>query len=86
MDFFALNVKYLRKIKGVSQAETASSIGCGQSSWSEYENGSSKPVFNDLLKIIEYFNISASDLLERDLSKGNLIEKRSGIEKHEKVT
>lgn len=84
MDFFAVNVKYLRKQKGLNQTEIAAAIGVGQSAWSEYELGTSKPNFNDLLKIIEYFGITASELLEMELQKGNLNSKNEDQKKQEK--
>lgn len=84
MDFFAVNVKYLRKQKGLNQTEIAAAIGVGQSAWSEYEIGTSKPNFNDLLKIIEYFGITASELLEIELQKGNLNSKNEDQKRQEK--
>lgn len=75
MELFDKNIRYLRKQKELSQAELCASIGFKQSTWSNYENGTSKPNFEDLIKIINYFEISASDLLQVDLSKGNLIKK-----------
>lgn len=72
VDYFAKNIKYLRLQKGLKQSEICAQIGFVQATWSEYEHGWSKPRFNDLLKIIAYFDITASELMEMDLEKGNL--------------
>ena len=72
MNYFASNIKFLRKRKGLQQAEICILIECKQSTWSGYENGFSKPNFKDLLKIIDFFEVSASGLLEIDLSNVNL--------------
>lgn len=74
MDYFAKNVKYLRRKKGKSQAEMASVAVITQAAWSEYELGTSKPRFAELKKITDYFCISYSELLDLDLSKLNLNE------------
>ena len=74
MNYFASNIKFLRKRKGLQQAEVCNLIEFKQSTWSGYESGFSKPNFKDLLKIIEFFEVSASELLEIDLSNVNLNE------------
>ncbi|HRO17954.1 MAG TPA: XRE family transcriptional regulator [Ferruginibacter sp.] len=88
IELFAKNLKYLRKVKGVTQNEIAIGLGFKQTAWSGYELGKSTPNFSDLMRIIKYFNISASDLLEIDLSKiqnVNLIGKGSVKEKEQIV-
>jgi len=75
MNYFAKNIKFLRLNKDMSQTELASSIGFKQSAWSGYESGASTPNFKDLLKIIEYFDTTASLLLETDLENVALIGK-----------
>ena len=74
MNYFASNIKFLRKRKGLQQAEICILIEFKQSTWSGYENGFSKPNFKDLLKIIDFFEVSASELLEMDLSNVTLNE------------
>src|SRR5665647_1241747 len=74
MNYFASNIKFLRNRKGLQQAEICNLIEFKQSTWSGYESGFSKPNFKDLLKIIEFFEVSASELLEIDLSNVNLNE------------
>lgn len=68
--FFGKNLKYLRKQKGLNQTEMPNSIGFKASTWSGYELEKSFPKFEDFLKICEYFDISETDLLHKDLSDG----------------
>lgn len=73
MNFFAPNIKYLRKLKKENQSKVASDMGFAANRWSNYETGSSKPSFDDLMKIIEYFDIDAHSLLYTDLEKVHLL-------------
>jgi transcriptional regulator with XRE-family HTH domain len=67
MSLFSKNLKWLRKQSGLNQLELATELGFTQTRWSGYETGSSKPNFDQLMQIIKYFGISATDLLEKDL-------------------
>lgn len=71
VDYFASNVKFLRIKRGFKQKEICDQLGFVQATWSEYEHGWSKPRYDDLLKIIAFFDITASELMEMDLEKGN---------------
>ena len=71
MDYFAKNIKFLRLQKGLKQSEIATPIGFTQAAWSEYELGSSKPRFNDLMRITDYFCITIFEMIELDLQKLN---------------
>ncbi len=85
MSFFAKNIKFLRNKKGMNQTEVASSIGFKQSAWSGYESGASTPNFKDLMRIIEYFGITASELLDYDLSNVHLNTKEEVLKNAENV-
>ncbi|HMO61877.1 MAG TPA: helix-turn-helix transcriptional regulator [Ferruginibacter sp.] len=67
MNIFAKNLKWLRKKSGMNQLEMATELGFTQTRWSGYETGSSKPNFDQLMEIIKYFGVSATELLEKDL-------------------
>lgn len=74
MNFFAKNLIHLREKNKLKQAEIPDTVGFGRTTWIAYENGGSYPAFLDLLKIADYFKVTLSDLVEKDLSKeGNLI-------------
>lgn len=85
MDFFAKNLKYLRKKKNKTQSELATDVGFKQTAWSGYESGASKPNFNDLLEIIKYFGITATELIETDLQNVHLNKKTADVEKGKNV-
>jgi transcriptional regulator with XRE-family HTH domain len=65
----ASNLKILRKAKGFSQEEVAERLGFKRTSVSGYENGSSEPSVEGLLKFAKLYNISLDAMLSQDLSK-----------------
>jgi transcriptional regulator with XRE-family HTH domain len=73
MSVFSQNIKFLRKQKGLKQAEMQAQSGFSQSSWGNYEAGISMPRIDDLLKISRFLGYSINDLVETDLTKGNPI-------------
>lgn len=72
MILFAKNLKYLRELKKLKQADMLDSCGFKQSTWNGYERGFSTPNVADLIKISDFFKVSEADLLHVDLSEGNL--------------
>lgn len=82
--FFADNLKYLRKQHDKNRAEMATALGFNESTWGNYEANYSKPKFDDLIKICQYFGISETDLIHKDLSKGNLIKTGKDTKNKEK--
>jgi transcriptional regulator with XRE-family HTH domain len=62
------NLKYLRKYSGKSQEEVSSSLSIKRTTLSGYENGSSEPNSENLIKLATFYNISLDDLIRRDLS------------------
>ncbi len=62
------NLKYLRGIKGLSQAALAELIGESRQKIDSYESGRAKPKFEVAKKIAEYFNIPIEDLYNMDLT------------------
>lgn len=64
------NIKYLRKEKKLSQLEIGDAVGVSYNAISNYENGKFFPTADVLGKMCEYFNVSADDLLFKDLSSG----------------
>ncbi len=66
---FGSNIKLLRQRRGRSQEETAIALDVKRSSCSGYENGSAEPPFDLLVKISNYFKVSADKLLKEDLTQ-----------------
>ena len=69
MIFFAKNILFLRKHKGWKQAEIQANINISRATWSNYENDSTEPDFEKLIRIAKFFGIQIDDLLTVDLSK-----------------
>jgi len=70
MLLLASNIKYLRKVKKVTLQDIGESVGVSHNAISNYENGKFYPTADVLVKLCEYFNLSADDLLLKDLSSG----------------
>lgn len=86
--FFANNLSFLRKKKGLTQAEVATALGLKRNTFSNYETTHSEPDLGTLEKIASFFDISIDELVSIDLSKGGLVEYREEDEHKEnhKVT
>lgn len=86
MEYFAKNLKLLRKLKDISQEEMSHQLGFSRTGWNNYENSRSKPGLEDLIKISNYFGIYESQLLHIDLpeayTEGNLISIINGSKKY----
>ena len=68
-NFFAKNIQWLRKQKGLNQSEASETLGCSRSTYSNYETGYTQPDFDKLLEISQFFDINVDDLLNEDLQK-----------------
>ena len=60
-----MNLKKIRKEKGISQLKLAMELNMSQNTISRYETGEREPGINELIRIADYFNISIDYLLER---------------------
>lgn len=60
---FEENLKKLRKINNISQADLAKKMGVSLTTISNWETGYSKPDVEQLKKIAKFFNISTDFLL-----------------------
>src|SRR5688572_7895184 len=74
--FFASNLSFLRKKKGLTQAEVATALGLKRNTFSNYETTHSEPDLGTLEKIASFFDISLDELLSVELSKETLVEYR----------
>jgi transcriptional regulator with XRE-family HTH domain len=72
MKYFSSNLKFLRKSRGLTQAEIQSDTGIEMTTWGNYERGKSFPKLELFSEITKYFGISAEDLLNSDLSNVHL--------------
>ncbi len=64
----AKNIKYLRKLQGLTQGEFADKIGINRPAVGSYEEGRAEPKIATLQKIALLFNVSLDALIADDLS------------------
>lgn len=65
--YLAVNLKYLRQRRGVSQDVAALALDVKRSSYSGYENGTTEPSLAVLVRMSHYFRIPLDHLVEQDL-------------------
>lgn len=63
------NLKFLRRIRGLSQSELAKEIGLTRNNIASYESGMVEPNSTNFLKMAEYFHINPQDMLEKIMSE-----------------
>lgn len=61
-----MNIKNLRKDRGISQAEMANVLGITQACLCRYENNKRKIPLPIFTKIADYFNVTTDELLGRN--------------------
>ncbi len=67
MKIFQSRLIEQRKIYGYTQREVAQMLGITQPSYIRYENGTSEPSLETLVKIADIFDVSADYLLGRKI-------------------
>ena len=66
---FARTLSLLRKEKGVSQRKAATELGISQALLSHYENGIREPGLAFVIRVCDFYGVSADFLLGRTLSR-----------------
>lgn len=66
---FARTLALLRQERGISQRRAAEALGVSQALLSHYENGLREPGLNFVVKVCDFYNVSADFLLGRTLSR-----------------
>ena len=66
-NFFAENIKTLRKVADKTQTEIADDLILGRATWASYEEGRAKPDLDRLIIIAKYFKITIDQLLTTKL-------------------
>jgi len=62
------NIKFLRKLKGISQQKLANETGLKRNNIASYEAGIVEPKADSFLKLARFFGVNPSDLITLDLS------------------
>lgn len=74
--YFSTNIKLLRKRRKRTQDDVAFALEMKRSTYSGYENKVAQPTLDALIKISEYYQVSADVLLKIDLRKYSELELR----------
>ena len=69
MTLVSNNIKYLRKLNGLTQEQFSQRIGIKRSLLGAYEEARANPNWNTLITIAKLFNTSVDQLLKQDLRK-----------------
>lgn len=85
MKFFSSNMQHLRKSRGLTQSEIHAGTGIERTTWSNYERGKSFPNLQLFNEIVNFFGVSADDLLNSDLSNVHLNSEEGVPEKGKNV-
>lgn len=75
-NFFAPNLKFLRKAKGLTQGDFALKIGINRPKVGSYEEGRAEPNLVTLQNISHFFKVKLDDLIEKDLSQVKRLNKK----------
>lgn len=78
-NFLSKNIAYLRKSANLKQDEIQAQLGFKRNTWSNWENGISEPNISTLLTISIFFKVDISDLINKDLSTGKILENENEI-------
>lgn len=79
MSVISENIKYLRKQAGYTQEQFAIKVGIKRSVVGAYEEKRAEPRLQTLLSIAEVLNVTADDLIAKDLASGKVIPQREKI-------
>ena len=60
-----MNLRNLRKEKGISQLKLALDLNTNQNTISRYETGEREPGINELIKLADYFDVAIDYIVGR---------------------
>ncbi|MBQ2924375.1 MAG: helix-turn-helix transcriptional regulator [Anaerotignum sp.] len=66
MSDFPKKLRALRKARGMSQTELAQVLHYGYTAIGNYECGRNEPCLDDLIRLADFFEVSADELLGRE--------------------
>lgn len=62
---FGKRLRELRKLKGLSQEQVGKELGFSARAYSHYENGERDPSITTLIKLCDFFDVTADYLIGR---------------------
>lgn len=77
---FGKNLKYLRRLRGISQTELASHLELKRNNIASYESSIVEPNTRNFLKICRYFEVSPSIMMSVNLTEQSIMEVPTNIE------
>lgn len=72
MSLFGKNIKKIRSVRGLTQAQLADSIDVSRGVISSYEEGRAEPKIETIIKTAEVFNLTIDQLLKANLTVNQL--------------
>lgn len=75
MNYFSKNILHLRDKLSLNQSQFAEKLGVTRGQINAWENEKSKPRFDDLIEIANYFSLQIDDLVKKDLSAPDAFKK-----------
>ena len=60
------NLRELRKHEGLTQEQMAQRLGLSRVNYTRYETGASRPDYETLIAIADYFDVSLDELFDRN--------------------
>lgn len=78
--FLGSNIKFLRRLRGISQQKLAEAVQLKRNNIASYESGSVEPKAVNFLKIARYFEVTPAALLTTDLSQQPLAQMETSTE------
>ncbi len=73
MSYFGTNIKKIRGIRGLTQAQLAEELNLTRGSVSSYEEGRAEPKIETIMMASDFFGIPMEDLLKQKLTVNQLI-------------
>ena len=80
MNFIGQNIKYLRKVKGITQEQLSGKLGLNRSMIGAYEENRAEPKMQTILNLCHYFEVDINSLILSNLSKTDSSKKNIDIE------
>ncbi|HVY76699.1 MAG TPA: helix-turn-helix transcriptional regulator [Puia sp.] len=69
MSYFAVNLRFLRKQRGLNQRDISNLFNKQGNTVGNWETGKSEPNIDELIRLADYFRIGLQDLLHQDLQQ-----------------
>ena len=71
MNYFHKNLKFLLKEKNLTKIQLSKELNITRQAINDWTSNNVYPVYDNLIKLSEIFNVSIDDLLKKDLEESN---------------